>query len=144
MPYIDSTYQTIRRPQHPESYGQAQQRCGEVMHVLAEAHPGETILLVTHGLCLEYMVSLSRIKLLTHTTPPPPPPFLRVTGPLSLSFSAEHCRMDRVWSRSVHLKTEPTFKCPIPCMDITVTPAHGFLRQPSRVLADRCSHEVAV
>lgn len=59
MPCIDTSYQVVRQPQHPESYRQAQQRCAEVIHALAEQHPGETILLVTHGLCLEYMVSVS-------------------------------------------------------------------------------------
>lgn len=57
MPCIDTSYQVVRKPRHPESYRQAQQRCAEVVHALAEQHPGESILLVTHGLCLEYMVS---------------------------------------------------------------------------------------
>ncbi len=61
MPCIDLTYSAIQRPEHPESYKQAQQRCGGVAHALADLHPGESILLVTHGLCLEYMVSPSVI-----------------------------------------------------------------------------------
>ncbi|KAK9863761.1 hypothetical protein WJX84_000138 [Apatococcus fuscideae] len=57
MPCIDRSYQPLRKPQHPESYSSAQRRCGEVVRALAERHPGQSILLVTHGLCLEYMAT---------------------------------------------------------------------------------------
>ena len=43
-------------PAHPETYGQAKRRCSRTALALAERHRGQNILLVGHGLSVEYLV----------------------------------------------------------------------------------------
>ena len=41
----------------PESYSDARRRCATTVTALAERHPHDSILLVGHGLSVEYLVS---------------------------------------------------------------------------------------
>ena len=43
-------------PPWPESYGQAKKRCSRTVLQLASRHRGQNILLVGHGLSVEYLV----------------------------------------------------------------------------------------
>ena len=44
-------------PSYPETYGNAKRRCSRTTLALADRHSQEHILLVGHGLSVEYMVS---------------------------------------------------------------------------------------
>lgn len=57
LPRVDPSYKTATALDFPESYDDARSRCANTARHLADAHPNDNILLVGHGLSVEYLVS---------------------------------------------------------------------------------------
>ncbi|KAK9819604.1 hypothetical protein WJX72_000173 [[Myrmecia] bisecta] len=55
LPLIDTSYRSHAHVAYPETYQQAQARCQLVAQLIAERHPHENVLLVGHGLSVEYL-----------------------------------------------------------------------------------------
>jgi broad specificity phosphatase PhoE len=55
LPRIDETYRPAVNLDFPESYDDARRRCARIAHHLASMHPSDNILLVGHGLSVEYL-----------------------------------------------------------------------------------------
>ncbi|KAA6426873.1 MAG: hypothetical protein FRX49_03198 [Trebouxia sp. A1-2] len=54
---VDSHYKSLLHISFPEDYSDSQARCRQIARQLADRHPHDNVLLVAHGLSVEYLAS---------------------------------------------------------------------------------------
>ncbi|DBA95172.1 TPA: hypothetical protein ACH3X1_015723 [Trebouxia sp. C0004] len=54
---VDSGYKSLLHLKFPEDYSNSQERCRQIARQLADMHPHDNVLLVAHGLSVEYLAS---------------------------------------------------------------------------------------